>query len=40
MMKGTYWKLLGQLLKAPRENPKKSLTKEKNYGIIRLERKG
>jgi hypothetical protein len=38
MMKGTYWKLLGRLLKAPRENPKKSLIKKRLwYNKIRKE---
>ena len=36
-MKRTYWKLLGQLLKAPRETPKKPLTSFKIYDIMNIE---
>ena len=40
MMKGIYWKLLGQLLKAPRENPKKVLDKREKLWYNKIRKEG
>jgi hypothetical protein len=39
MTKGTYWKLLGRLLKAPRENPK-ILDKRKKLWYNKIRKEG
>ena len=40
MMKGIYWKLLGQLLKAPREKPKKVLDKREKLWYNKIRKEG
>jgi hypothetical protein len=40
MMKGIYWKLLGRLLKAPGENPKKILDKKEKLWYNKIRKEG